>query len=218
MIEKEMNELKKSIVGYSSFVLRMVEDSIKALTEKDEMLLKKVIGEYEDKANLLEIEIDEQSIELIAKYQPKAKNLRTTLMIMRMNNDLERAADEAVNMAEGALYVIARPEVKKLIDIPRMADIAMSMLKDGMDSFINEDAVLARSVCRRDEDVDSLRDQVIRELITYMISDSGTIERSLNLMRIARAIERIGDLATNFGEDVVFMVTGKIIKHHQDEK
>ncbi len=217
MIEQEINKLKENIISYASFAAKMIEESITGLLEKDENILKKIITESETKANSLEIELDETCIEIIAKYEPKAKNLRTVLMIMKINNDLERIGDEAVNVAESALFLIKRPAVKKLIDIPRMADISMGMLKDSITSFINNDAVLAREICARDNLVDDLRDQVARELITYMISDSATIERALQLMRIARSLERVADLSTNFCEDVVFMAEGKIIKHHHDE-
>ncbi|MCM8820331.1 MAG: phosphate signaling complex protein PhoU [Candidatus Omnitrophica bacterium] len=218
MIEQDMNTLKESIVRYASFVAKMIEDSIAGLIEKDEALLQKVINKDEIEANNLEIELDETCIEIIAKYEPKAKNLRTTLMIMKINNDLERIGDEAVNIAESALFLIKRPSVKRLIDIPRMADISIGMLKDSITAFVNSDVGLAREICVRDNMVDDLRDQVIRELITYMTSDPSTIERALHLMRISRSLERVADLSTNFCEDIVFMVEGKVIKHHYDEK
>lgn len=218
MIEEAMLELKEKVIHYSSFVLTMIKESINGLMTGDESLLSTVINERETEANNYEVELDEMVIGLIAKYQPRAKNLRTALMIMKMNNDLERIGDEAVNIAEGALFLIKRPQVKKLIDIPRMAEIAQGMLSDSMDAFIKEDSGLAHDVCLRDEEVDSLRDQVVRELVIFMIDDPSTVERVLNIMRIARALERIGDLSTNFGEDVVFMVEGKIIKHHLQEQ
>lgn len=218
MIEQEINALKESIVSYASFASRMIEESVAGLLEKDENMLQKVITEYETKANNLEIEIDETCVGLIAKYEPRARNLRTTLMIMKINNDLERIGDEAVNIAESGLFLIKRPAVKKLIDIPRMAEISMGMLKDSITAFLNGDAALAREICTRDDLVDNLRDQVTRELVTYMISDSSTIERALQLMRIARSLERVADLSTNFCEDVVFMAEGTIIKHHHSDE
>lgn len=217
MIEQDINTLKESIVGYASFVARMIEESIAGLLEKDGDMLQKIITEYETRANNLEIEIDEMCIGVIAKYEPKAKNLRTTLMIMKINNDLERIGDEAVNVAESGLFLIGKPAVKKLLDIPRMAEISMGMLKDSVTAFINSDPVLAREICVRDTVVDDLRDQIIRELATYMMADSSTIERALHLMRIARSLERVADLSTNFCEDVVFMTEGTIIKHHHAE-
>jgi phosphate transport system protein len=217
MIEQSINELKESIVGYASFASRMIDESIKGLLEKDESILQKVMTEYETKANNLEIEIDENCVEIIAKYEPKAKNLRTTLMIMKINNDLERIGDEAVNIAESSLFLIKRPMVKQLIDIPKMAEISVGMLKDSIISFINDNASLAKEICQRDNLVDDLRDQITKELLTYMLSDPFTIERAMNLIRIARSLERVADLSTNFCEDVVFMTEGKIIKHHHTE-
>ena len=217
MIEQAINRLKEIIVSYASFASRMIEKSVEGLMDNDEQILREVIDGDEQKANNLEIETDEACIELIAKYEPKAKNLRTTLMIMKIGNDLERIGDEAVNVAESALFLIKRPAVKKLIDIPRMAGISIGMLKDAITSFVKSDAALAREICQRDNLVDDLRDQIIRELVTYMMADSSTIERALHLMRIARSLERVADLATNCGEDVVFMAEGKIIKHHAED-
>jgi len=122
MIENDMNSLKESIVAYASFAAKMIEESIVGLVEKDEKILSDIVSEYEARANNIEIEVEEKCIEFIAKYEPKARNLRTTLMIMKINNDLERIGDEAVNIAESALFLIKKPAVKKLIDIPRMAD------------------------------------------------------------------------------------------------
>ncbi|HOL21615.1 MAG TPA: phosphate signaling complex protein PhoU [bacterium] len=217
MIEQEIHLLKENIVSYASLTARMIEESITGLIEKNESLLNKVIQTDEEKANHTEMEMDERCIEVIARYEPKAKNLRTVLMIMKINNDLERIGDEAVNIAESALYLIKKPEVKKLIDIPRMAEISIKMLKESINSFVTENSSLAREICTRDDIVDSLRDQIIRELITYMVTDPATIERSLQIIRIARSLERIADLSTNFCEDVVFMVEGKNIKHHAEE-
>ncbi len=217
MIENDMNSLKESIVAYASFAAKMIEESIVGLVEKDEKILSDIVSEYEARANNIEIEVEEKCIEFIAKYEPKARNLRTTLMIMKINNDLERIGDEAVNIAESALFLIKKPAVKKLIDIPRMADLAMGMMKDSINAFVKNDAILAREICMRDDLVDDLRDQIIRELITYMMQDPTTIERVLQIMRIARSLERVADLSTNFSEDVVFMSEGKVIKHYHEE-
>ena len=134
-------------------------------------------------------------------------------MVLKINNDLERMADEAVNISESALFLIKRPEVKPLIDIPRMAKEATMMMKDSLSSFMNEDPELAESVCKRDDLVDGLRDQILRELITFMASDPQTIDRSIHLIRISRSLERIADLSTNICEDVIYMVEGRTIKH-----
>ncbi|HEY3276692.1 MAG TPA: phosphate signaling complex protein PhoU [Syntrophorhabdaceae bacterium] len=214
MFKDRMNDLRRRLAEYSGLVEKMIEKSISGLVEKDKDRLTEVINKDEPKANKFEILLDELGTAMIAQFQPKAKDLRTILMILRMNNDLERMADHAVNISEDGLFLVSRPQVKPLIDIPRMAETAMSMVRDSINSFITEDVVLARSVCERDAIVDGLLDQVLRELITHMVSDSKTIERSIRLMAIARNLERIADLSTNICEDVIFMVQGKVIKHH----
>ncbi len=217
MLPGKLTELKRELVEYAGHVERMIEKSVRGLMHKDHQLLEEVISGDEERANRVEIELDERCIALIAQFEPRAKELRTILMILKMNNDLERVGDHAVNISECARYLIDRPQVKALIDIPRMAEQTISMLKDSINSFIEEDAQLAKSVCERDTIVDNLRDQIQRELITYMTSDPTTIERSLKLTGIARNLERIADLSTNICEDVIFMVEGRIIKHHTTE-
>lgn len=218
MLEQKIVNLKEELINYAELVKTMIEKSIKGLLEKNRDLLLEVIDKDEDKANEKEIELDEVTVSLIAQYAPKAKDLRTIMMISKMNNDLERMGDLAVNIAESALFLIKKPLVKPLIDIPRMSQESTSMLKDSIDSFISENANLAKGVCERDYIVDGLRDQILRELITYMTSDPHTIERSLHLLRISRCLERVADLSTNICEDVIFMVEGKIIKHHRAEE
>lgn len=214
MLDERINELKKKTVEYASLAQRMVEKSVKGLIEKDRALLEEVIEEDEPHANDYEIEIDEMCTTLIITLQPKAIDLRTILMVLKMNNDLERIGDHAVNISQSALNLIEQPMVKPLIDIPRMADEAKKMINDAITSFITRDSALAKNVCERDSVVDSLRNQVVRELITYMISDASTIERSLHLLNISKNLERIADLSTNICEEVIFLVDAKVIKHH----
>jgi len=217
MLEEKLNELKKKLIEMAGLAEDMVKKSIQGLIEKRKEILEKIIKEYEPKMNELEIELDELCTNLIALYQPEAGDLRTILMILKMDNDLERVGDLVVNISESALYLIERPPVKPLIDIPKMAEETISMLKNAIDSFINKDAKLAKFVCEKDAIVDNLRDQILRELITYMSSDPSTIERSIHLIRISRSLERIADLSTNICEDVIFMAECKVIKHHKDE-
>ena len=165
------------------------------------------------RVNELEIKIDEMCINLLALYEPKASDLREVTMVMKINNDLERLGDHAVNIAERSITLLGSLPVKPLIDTPRMADIAVDMVADSLNSFTNADAVLAADVRSRDATVDALRDQITRELITHMVSDASTIDRALELILIARDLERIADLATNIAEDVIFMVEGKTVKH-----
>jgi phosphate transport system protein len=215
MLHQELEMLKEKLLESATLVESMIEKSIEGLLKKDKNLLLKIIEEDEARENDLEIQIEEKGIELIARYQPHAKDLRTIVMILKMNNDLERIGDEAVNIAQSALFLIERPMVKPLIDIPRMAEEAIKMLQDSIKAFLQEDSQLAREVCVRDAIVDGLRDQIWRELITFMASDPTTIERSLHLLRISRCLERVADLATNLAEDTVYIVEGEIIKHHR---
>ena len=214
MLEEKIIALKGDLLEFASLVEKMIEGSIEGLLKKDTKILKEVIEKQEPKANRFEIEIDERCVELIAQFQPKVKELRTVLMVMQMNNDLERVGDHASNIAESAIFLVERPAVKPLIDIPRMAELSINMLKDSLRSFTDEDSKLARSVCERDNEVDALGEQVLRELITFMSADTSTIERSLHLLRIARNLERIADLSTNICEDTIFVAEGKVIKHH----
>ncbi len=218
MLLEKINELKKKLIEEATLAEEMVKKSVKGLVEKDEKILNEVLKKDEPQINKKEIELDEMCTNLIALYQPEAGNLRTILMILKMNNDLERIGDLAVNISESSLYLIDKPLVKPLIDIPRMSEVATEMLKNAIDSFIKRDSKLAKAVCEKDSVVDNLRDQVLRELITFMISDSSTIERAIHLIRISRNLERVADLSTNICEDVIFIVEGKIIKHHIEEE
>ncbi|MFH1945931.1 MAG: phosphate signaling complex protein PhoU [Acidobacteriota bacterium] len=217
MLANEIIELKKQLIEYAGLIEQMIDKSITGLLKKDVDLLDEVMEKLEPRANDFEIELEQTCIILIAKFQPAAKDLRTIIMTAQMNNDLERVGDLAVNIAESALRLLTKPPVKPFIDIPNMAGLTIRMLKDAIDSFANENTRLAKSVCERDEAVDNLRDQIYRELITYMISNPSTIEAALEIMRISTSLERVADLSTNFCEDVIFIVEGRIIKHHKDE-
>jgi phosphate transport system protein len=216
--ETKLINLKKTLMEFATLVESMVDQSITGLKVKKPDLLHDVIQLDEPRANTYEIELDEKSVFIIAQHQPTGKALRTIIMILHINSTLERIGDHAVTIAESGLFLIEQAPVKSLIDIPRMADVVKTMIADSITSFINEDAELARNVCERDNIVDGLRTQIIRELITFMTSDPSTIERALHLMKIASNLERIADLTTNICEDVIYMVKGQVIKHHKDEK
>jgi phosphate transport system protein len=219
MIEEKLVELKKELIDYAMLVETMVSRSVQGLLKRDRMALLNIIEKNEPKANAYEIEMDELCTNLVAQYQPKAKNLRMILMVLKMSNDLERMGDHAVNITESALYLIERPQVKPLEDIPKMGELTSVMLQNGINSFINEDAALAKSVCEMDDSVDALKDKIFQELTAIMSSDPSTIERALHLLRISGNLERIADLSTNICEDVMYLVEGRVIKHHAgDEK
>lgn len=213
MLKNKILELREKILHEASLVEKMIEFSIQGLLEKNNNKLLEAL-EYEEIINNMEIEIEEKCIEMIALFQPEARDLRTILMILKMNSDLERMGDMAVNIIGSAQFLIERPTLKQLIDLPNMARETIKMLKDSLKSFTIEDVNLAREVCKFDDVIDGYKDQITRELVTYMIADPVNIERSIHLMRITQNLERIADLCTNIAEDTVFMVQGKVIKHN----
>jgi len=217
VLEEKLIELKKELVDFATLVESMIMKSIKGLIKREKTQFMEVIETHEPEANSYEIRLDELCTHLIAQYQPVAKNLRTILMIYKMNSDLERMGDHAVNISESGLYLISKRPVKPLIDIPRMADETVKSVEDAIMSFINEDAGLAQSVCEHDSVIDAFHNQIFRELVTFMTSEAATIERSLHLVRISSNLERIADLSTNICEDVIFMVEGRVIKHHIED-
>lgn len=215
-LQEEINNLKKSLLQMASMVEEMIVKSIKSLKEKNTPLAEEIIRN-DDVINRMEIDIDNLCIKTLALYHPEAEDLRTVTMIMKINNDLERIGDHAVNIAERAIYLSDKPPVKPLIDIPRMAEKATEMLRESLEAFVNKNAELAVEVCKKDDEVDYLENQIMRELITYMMEDPSTIDRSLRLILIARDLERVADLATNIAEDAFYIASGQILKHHAME-
>jgi phosphate transport system protein len=210
--DRDLQELKERILYMGSLCETMIHMAIKQLVDHRHDMGTE-IARQEREVNNLHIEIDDRVIKMIALHQPAASDLRFLAATMKINSDLERIGDQAVNISETTAYLVQEPPLKKLIDVPRMAQIASKMLKDALDSFVNRDENLARSVLVRDDSVDELKDQVFRELMTYMISDPTTIKRGLDLILISRNLERIGDHATNIAEDVVYVILGKDIRH-----
>ncbi|MBP7553844.1 MAG: phosphate signaling complex protein PhoU [Spirochaetes bacterium] len=217
MISAKIIDLKKSILFQATTVEKMIDKAIKGLVDKNKELLDEVIDKDEALANKYDVSIDEKCVALLALYHPEAKDLRTVMTISKMGIDLERIGDSAVNIAESALYLITKPTVKPFRNLPRLAEEAVKMLDNSINAFVNEDAESAINICRSDYIVNELRDQIIRELITYMADDPRAIERSIHLIRISDNLERVADLSTNIAEDTVYIVKGKIIKHNYDE-
>jgi len=215
--QKELERLKEHLLKMATLVEEAISDSIQSLVTRDSDLAQKTFAR-EEQINAMEIEIEDMCLKLLALRQPMAIDLRFITSAMKIITDLERMGDQAVNIAERALSLNEEPPLKPYIDIPRMAQISMSMVRDVLDSFVRGDPKLARSVCERDDLVDGLNDQVFRELLTFMISDPGTIQRAVHLMIISRCLERISDHATNIAEDVIFMVDALVIKHRADKK
>lgn len=215
-MDEELNRLNERLLHMARHVEESIALSVRGLKERREDLGQEVLRR-EQGINLLEIEIDELCMKLLALRQPVASDLRFITSAMKIAGELERMGDLAVNIAEVSLELLKFPLLKPLIDIPRMASIAQSMVKDSLTAYVNRDEKLARAVCERDDEVDSLNDQIFRELLTYMISDPTTINRAVGLILVGRHLERIADHATNIGEDVIYIVLGKTIKHHIEE-
>jgi phosphate transport system protein len=215
--QKELETLKENLLRMATLVEEAINGAVLALVKRDSDLARKIFEE-EDKINAMDLEIEEQCLKLLALRQPMAIDLRFITSAMKIVTDLERMGDQAVNIAERAISLNEEPQLKPYIDIPRMAEIVQSMVKDVLDAFVNRNPKLARSVCEKDDVVDGLNSQVFRELLTFMLSDPKTITRAVHLMIVCRCLERIADHATNIAEDVIFMVDALVIKHRADEK
>lgn len=215
--DEELHELHQKLLRMASLAEEAIAQAVKGLVDRNADLPRQVVAR-DQQINLLEVEIDECCLKLLALWQPIAVDLRFVTSAMKINNDLERIGDQAVNIAETTLELLKEPLLKPLIDIPRLATLARAMVRDALDSFVKRDAVLARSVCRRDDEVDALNNQIFRELLTFMIEDPRAISRAVGLILVGRNLERVADHATNIGEEVFYLVEGRTIKHHVDER
>jgi phosphate transport system protein len=214
--QEELEQLKTRLLEMGGLAEDRVRSALDGLVERDSQLVDRVLG-GDVPINQLHIEIDSRCFKLLALHQPMAVDLRAIVSAVKINTDLERVGDLAINIAEAVRRYMRHPPVKELIDIPRMAEIAQSMLRDSLDSYVRRDISLAQSVLNQDDELDALKTQVFRELLTYMLQDPSTIEPSLDLILISRHLERIGDHATNIAEDVIFMVSARDVRHHAGE-
>jgi len=212
IFDDELQQLKEKILKMGSMVEDAIKNSVLALVERDNTLAVNVI-ENDRVVNTLDVEIDEESIRLIAIRQPKASDLRFITMAMKITTDLERMGDLAVNIAERALELNDEPILKPYIDIPRMRSIAQGMTRDALDAFVRRDKQLARDVIIRDDEVDDLKHAVLQELAFFMVQDPTTVTRAMKISFVAQYLERIADHATNIAEMVIYLVEGKIIRH-----
>jgi phosphate transport system protein len=215
--EDELKTLKNRLLEMGALVEDRVHRAVHSLIDR-KVEEAEVIIAGDKEVNELHIEIDDRCLRLLATQTPLAVDLRLITSAMKINSDLERIGDQAVNVSENVVKILPHPPLKPLIDIPRMAEIAEKMTRDALDSFVKRDPELARDVLRRDDEVDQLKDQVFRELLTYMMADPGTIQRALALILISRNLERIADHATNIAEDVIFLVEAKDVRHHHLEE
>ncbi|HEV2297277.1 MAG TPA: phosphate signaling complex protein PhoU [Candidatus Acidoferrales bacterium] len=210
--ERDLEELKQRLLWMASLAERAVHQALQSVFEKDEPLANRVLEE-EKAINDMQIEIDSRVMELAALQQPMAVDLRFIFSVSRINNDLERIGDQAVNIAQSSLRILRHPQVKPYVDLPRMGELAEGMVRDSLNSLVQRDAELAKSVLSRDDEVDHLRDQIFRELLTYMMENSAFIFPAFELVLATKNLERIGDHATNIAEDVIYMVAGKDVRH-----
>ena len=213
---EELEALQGRLLEMGGLAEERVRAAIQGLVTREPALFEKVLL-GDEPINQLHIEVDNRCFRLLALYQPMATDLRAIVAAVKINTDLERVGDLAVNIAEAGTRYISHPPVKKLIDIPQMGDIAQSMLRDALDAFVKRDTRLAHQVLNEDDRLDSLKTQVFRDLLTYMLKDQTTVEPSLDLILVSRHLERIGDHATNIAEDVIFIVSARDVRHHAGE-
>ncbi|MEW6418267.1 MAG: phosphate signaling complex protein PhoU [Nitrospirota bacterium] len=212
IFDEELGALKERVLRLGSMVEAAIHDSVRCLVERNSDIAREVI-EKEHQINILEVEIDEECIRLIALRQPKAGDLRFITTAMKITTDLERMGDLAVNIAERAIELNEEPQLKPYIDIPRMAEISEGMVRDSLNAFVEGCTKLPYEVIKRDDEVDNLNVQVFNELLFYMIQDPNTISRATRISYVSKYLERIADHATNIAEMVIYMCKGKIIRH-----
>jgi phosphate transport system protein len=209
---EELDGLKQTLLAMGALVEDQIRLTMRALVERDDALAESVI-ERDREVNAYDVEVDEKCVELLALHQPAAGDLRFLTTAMKIVTDLERIGDQAVNIAQRARELNVEPQLKPYIDLPRMAELAQTMVKESLDAFVARDTALARRVCGEDAAVDALNHQIFRELLTFMMEDPKTIPRAIRLILIARFLERVADHATNIAEMVIFMVDSKMVRH-----
>ena len=210
--ERDLNELKERLLWMGSLAERAVHQAVHSVLDSDEQLAKRVLDE-EDAINELQIELDDRVVQLLALHQLMAVDLRLVLAVSRINNDLERIGDQAVNIAQSAVRILRHPRVKPYVDLPRMSEVVEEMVRDALNAVVRRDTDLAHKVLTMDDQVDHYRDQIFRELLTYMMGDSAVVYPSFELILVAKNLERIGDHATNIAEDVIYIVRGQDVRH-----
>jgi len=215
--DQQLGELRSRLVHMGTLAESMIERSVKSLLERTSAKHPEIFR-HEEEVNNLHIEIDERVINLLALQHPLAADLRLVVMCSKIAGELERIGDQAVNICQNTESLLRYPPLKPLIDIPLMAEIARRMLRESLDAFVRQDAALAQKVLNADDEVDAFKDQIFRELLTYMMSDPGTIPRALALILISRSLERVGDHATNIAEEVIYSAQGRDVRHHHEEK
>ena len=208
----ELEALKQTLLAMGGLVEDQIRRVMRALIERDDALAQEVI-ERDQQVNAYDVEVDETCVSLLALHQPAAGDLRFITTAMKIVTDLERMGDQAVNIAQRVLELNREPQLKPYIDLPRMAESAQRMVKESLDAFVARDTELARRVCAEDAEVDALKEQIFRELLTFMMEDARTIPRAIRLILISRFLERLADHATNIAEMVIYLVDAKMVPH-----
>jgi len=214
LIESRLNEIKERLLKMAEIVENMIDNSIKAIIEHNPEYLK-YVEENENVVDQMEVENESLVITTIARYQPEAKYLRILAMDLFVNRDLERIGDHAENIKEHAQSILTKPKLKEYVDLTKMTELTIQMLKDAIKAFTENDTNLARDVIKRDDIIDALEDQIIRELYTYMVEDPSTIKVGLRLIDVVKNMERVADIATNLAEEVIYMKEGKMLRHQE---
>ena len=210
--ERELQEIKNGLLYLGAMTERAIDRSVKALLERDSDLARQVISD-DNQIDKIDVEIEEKCIRLLALRQPAARDLRFITTAIKINGHLERIGDMASNIAEKAIILNEVPQIKPYIDLPRMADIARSMIKESLDALVHENVELAKKVRVEDDIIDQLNEQIFRELFTFMLEDPRKIHASLYIMQISKSLERISDHAAGIADMVVYMVTGQSVRH-----
>jgi phosphate transport system protein len=210
--EHDLEEQKQRLLRMAGLAEMAVHQAMQAVFDKDEGMAKRVLEE-ERAINELQLEIDERVMQMLALHAPLAADLRFLLASARINNDLERIGDQAVNIAEAAVRILRHPQVKPYVDLPRMSGLVEGMVRDSLNALVQRTPELARTVLRRDDEVDSLRNRIFHELLTYMMENPVVIFPAFELILVTKNLERIGDHATNIAEDVIYMVAGLDVRH-----
>ena len=213
---EQLEDLRRNLILMGGEVERQIQRAIEALTEVDEKKAADVIA-ADAEIDRMEMVVEEQAVHLLALQQPVAVDLRFLVAALKINNDLERIGDHAVNIAEGAERLAGQKPFKPFIDINYMAEVAMTMLKQSLDAFVNRDANLAKQVIKKDDILDDKNVSIIRELLTYMAEYPNLITYCLELISISKNLERVGDLASNICEDTIYMAEARWVKHHATE-
>jgi phosphate transport system protein len=211
--EQELAELKGRLLWMGSLAERAVHQAVQALLESDERLARRVLEE-EPAINAMQMEIDERVMNLLALQQLMARDLRFALAVTRINADLERIGDLAVNISQAAIRLLNQPRIRPYVDLGRMAALAEEMLREGLNAMVRGDVETARAILARDDEVDRLRDQTFQDLLADMMANSSAISPALEFILVSKNLERVADHATNIAEDVIYMVAGSDVRHH----